>query len=487
MYRAFTRVLKFYYNHGWCVRNCNGDPEFGALQQKLHEIKGGPKCILAAKGEHLGPIEQQIQVVKERFRGWQNTVPYDRIPQLLMVHALINIARMLNHFPRKGGITADFSPRALVVGEQLDVKKELLCPVGAYCQVHEHEEPRNSPKARTQGAISLGPMGNDKGGYYFMSLRTGKKLKRYSWDELPMPKSVIKRVEKLAAGQPTTTTFTNRKDRPFADSEPTGVYVEEEGLDPLLNSDDDDLTIPKQPPLEFDEDDSVANEIAQDDNEGPEVGRPPEANEPQVETVEEDKEDDAQSTGVRFEEVPEAIPNIAEPGEPDLVDVRETRANAVPKVVGSRRVTAGLRWSTRNRTQAKQSYIPSFTSEQKYETTLAQCAEVWEKDNILHPDAHLVINHVAKEQPNLVKAILMQLSMKAGIKKWGDKAKDAIKKEMAQLHHRDTFKPLHKGKLTEEQRKRILRSHLFLKLKQDGTLMCRTVAGGNKQRDFISK
>ena len=110
--------------------------------------------------------------------------------------------------------------------------------------MHEHEEPRNSPKARTQGAISLGPMGNDKGGYYFMSLRTGKKLKRYSWDELPMPKSVIKRVEKLAKGQPATTTFPDRKDRPFVDSEPTGVYVEEEGLDPLLNIDDDGLTIP---------------------------------------------------------------------------------------------------------------------------------------------------------------------------------------------------------------------------------------------------
>ena len=141
--------------------------------------------------------------------------------------------------------------------------------------------------------------------------------------------------------------------------------MEEEGLDPLLNSDDDDLTIPKQPPLEFDEDNSVANEIAQDDNEGPEVGRPPEADEPQVETVEEDEEDDARTTGVRFEEVPEAIPDIAEPEEPDLVDVRDTRANAVPKVAGSRRVTAGLRRSTRNRKQAKQSYIPSFTSEQK--------------------------------------------------------------------------------------------------------------------------
>ena len=34
---------------------------------------------------------------------------------------------------------------------------------------------------------------------------------------------------------------------------------------------------------------------------------------------------------------------------------------------------------------------------------------------------------------------------------------------------------------------RILESHLFLKQKRDGTVKGRTVAGGNKQRDYIGK
>ena len=37
------------------------------------------------------------------------------------------------------------------------------------------------------------------------------------------------------------------------------------------------------------------------------------------------------------------------------------------------------------------------------------------------------------------------------------------------------------------ERKSILESHLFLKLKRDGKIKGRAVAGGNKQRDFISK
>ena len=151
----------------------------------------------------------------------------------------------------------------------------------------------------------------------------------------------------------------------IGDDEPTGVYdghAEEDADEPLLEDDEDyGLTEPKpQPELEFDEDDSVANELNEEDD-SPLVGKPPpEEEEPKVETVEEDEGDDAQTTGVRFDEVPETIPDIAEP---DLVDVEETRAEAAPEV-------AGVRRSTRVRKQAKQPYIPSFMSEKKYATAL---------------------------------------------------------------------------------------------------------------------
>ena len=41
--------------------------------------------------------------------------------------------------------------------------------------------------------------------------------------------------------------------------------------------------------------------------------------------------------------------------------------------------------------------------------------------------------------------------------------------------------------MSKEQRAQILESHLFLMKKHCGTIKGRTVAGGNKQRDFISK
>jgi hypothetical protein len=58
---------------------------------------------------------------------------------------------------------------------------------------------------------------------------------------------------------------------------------------------------------------------------------------------------------------------------------------------------------------------------------------------------------------------------------------------MKQLHLRKTFKPKHWLKLSKAQRQTVLESHMFLKLKRDGKIKGRTVAGGNKQRDCISK
>ena len=46
---------------------------------------------------------------------------------------------------------------------------------------------------------------------------------------------------------------------------------------------------------------------------------------------------------------------------------------------------------------------------------------------------------------------------------------------------------MHWKDIDEEKRKQVLESHVFVKKKRSGKLKARKVAGGNKQRDFISK
>jgi len=62
-----------------------------------------------------------------------------------------------------------------------------------------------------------------------------------------------------------------------------------------------------------------------------------------------------------------------------------------------------------------------------------------------------------------------------------------VEAEAKQLHWRNSFKPVHWKEIDEEKRDQILESHVFVKKKRSGEIKARKVAGGNKQRDFISK
>jgi hypothetical protein len=61
--------------------------------------------------------------------------------------------------------------------------------------------------------------------------------------------------------------------------------------------------------------------------------------------------------------------------------------------------------------------------------------------------------------------VMTQLSLKSGLKQWGDKAYAAVTSEMKQLHFWKTFKPKHWNELLKTQCQMVLESHMFLKEK----------------------
>ena len=66
--------------------------------------------------------------------------------------------------------------------------------LGAYTQLFEGT--KNTQRIRSVGAVALNPS-SEKGGYCFMSLRTGKKLHSFIWTELPIIEEVITRADEL--------------------------------------------------------------------------------------------------------------------------------------------------------------------------------------------------------------------------------------------------------------------------------------------------
>lgn len=77
--------------------------------------------------------------------------------------------------------------------------------------------------------------------------------------------------------------------------------------------------------------------------------------------------------------------------------------------------------------------------------------------------------------------------MKEGIKRFGTSAINAVLKEFAQLHDRDTFEPKHADELTMEQKKVALNLITLVTEKRSGQIKGRACADGRKQRRYIRK
>jgi hypothetical protein len=149
IFKAFKEVYQYYLHRGFRITTVHVDGEFSPLKTLIESLPGGPTVNLASANEHVPEIERRIRVVKERCRATRHRLPFQRIPKLLTINIVLNVVKLLNFFPPKGGISDTLSPKTIMSGETLDYKKHLSLQVGQYCQVHEEENPSACPNQRS--------------------------------------------------------------------------------------------------------------------------------------------------------------------------------------------------------------------------------------------------------------------------------------------------------------------------------------------------
>ncbi len=128
----------------------------------------------AAK-EHVPEIERRIRLIKERGRGILNTLPYKKMPQIILIELIYHVVLWLNAFPAKSGVSETLSPRKIVLRHRLDFKKHCRAPFGSYCEAHDESTPTNNMSSRATPAIVLGPTGNYKVPTNFSALKLARK------------------------------------------------------------------------------------------------------------------------------------------------------------------------------------------------------------------------------------------------------------------------------------------------------------------------
>jgi hypothetical protein len=128
---------------GFRVTAFHTDPEFEPLQAVIGHIQFN----FCAQNEHVPEIERFIPTVKDCACSGYNSLPFKRIPRLILIRLVSNAVFWLNAFPHRDGASSTLSPRYFLTGKQLDYVKHVRTEFSAYVQTHK--EHSNNMNART--------------------------------------------------------------------------------------------------------------------------------------------------------------------------------------------------------------------------------------------------------------------------------------------------------------------------------------------------
>jgi hypothetical protein len=114
IFKAFKDIYQYYLQRGFHITVVHADGEFAPLQPLIESIPGVPVVNLASAKEHVSEIKRRIWVVKERY--WAIRLPFVRIPNIMTVHIVLNVVKLLNFFSTKGGVSETLSPKNIMSG-----------------------------------------------------------------------------------------------------------------------------------------------------------------------------------------------------------------------------------------------------------------------------------------------------------------------------------------------------------------------------------
>jgi hypothetical protein len=437
VFNAIEHVCKLYRSRGFKVEFILMDNEFECMRGDIGSL--GVTLNTTAQDEHVGEIERYIRTIKERARCIYNSVPYKKMPMRMVVEMIYASVFWLNCFPNANGISRNMSPRAMVTGQGIDYDKHCRLEFGSYVQTHEQHD--NSMAPRTTGAIALRPTGNAQGGYYFMSLTTGRRISRNRWTPLPMPQDVINWIVELGQQQHMADGIE------FYDRDRRDIGDEGDDLSEPENEDNDDHTI-----IEV-EDDEEGNYNYNHDNEYEYIYRDvndgangeQEAMRVPVAQIEEGGEiifpDDNLDNAIADQNAVE----VPEPQEEEGQDIHDE---------GNLALDMDIRYGERNG---------------RYD---------------LRPRRPRDYGHL---HTTIDDTVLTQMSMKQGLKTFGAEGRAAVLLEMKQLHDQGVIEPKDPNSLSTKDKRGALEYLMFLKKKRSGKIKGRGCADGRKQRVYIAK
>ena len=369
------------------------------------------------------------------------------------------------------------SPHSIMTGRAHMDYNKIPLEFGSYVQLLDRST--NTIRSCTIGAIALNPTGDDTGTYRFMSLKSGQVLTKGpgSWTEVPITDIAIAQVEALAKqeGQPllqdSNLLVQWRPNQPFDEDD---EY--DEDYEPSVEGDEDDLDLEVDDETEGGDDDVDGTQdlpVPDLPPAAPDPGlipQPPGEDETPIEVGDEEGvEEVGAGTGIVEEE---GAAHVEEEGAGRVEEEGAgTDAGDRANGPGDTEETAQGGWYNLRPNRSRE-YSHLFDS-QAYHVTNAHAPY---KNKTTITTAQRVFGFV-----------FTQMSARAGIKKHGQAARDALTAKFAQLDYKGAYEPIRADDLTKTQQSNALRIINLIKEKCNGWLKGRSVADGHPQRISYTK
>jgi hypothetical protein len=213
----------------------------GEFEKVRDELLDKITVNICSKNEHVPEIERKIRHIKERCRCIKADQPVTLLPNVMVKHLVLHAVMFINAYADPQGISTDLSPREIILRWNLSTDRHCRAQFGSYCVAFDEPDSTvtNTMQERAIQAICLGPTGNFQGTHKFLDLSSGQVVKRKRFDELPMPDSVIRKLERWGRRdkQNGRLTFADRNNNAFD-------WDDEYELKPLI---DDNAIEPEHP------------------------------------------------------------------------------------------------------------------------------------------------------------------------------------------------------------------------------------------------
>ena len=439
MYRSvLDKTLRIYTKAHLRIKQIFADNKFRPIMDDIQD-ELGITMNYAAAGEHVPEAERNNRTLKERYRSLLHALPYDYVTRTMVIEGVQDIAKKLNFFPPKGGVSSHYSPHAILHQQVIDYNRHCKYAHGSYVQAHDDPPNKNDMKPRTLDCIYLHALiDNVQGGHRLLNLSTGEAITHPRVTELPVTALVKRRVHAIAKKEKMKSWKVQSNE-----SDDSSLAEVEDNQNPY--KDDDDYDSDYEESEDEDEDLSYDTDRSEEEESVSSYESWTQVNKDEDSDGEELKEDSDESSDTD-----------EEPSD-------EENEEEQPTIQSSSRTNMGIPESRYEPSMRGQSYA-------QYEPEGEQ---------------ELVLKIMAKTIEKL--CFVETFTLKQAIKKYGKKGAKSGIKEMKQLHDRMGFYPRKKEDMTKEELDKAMQSLLFFMEKRDGTIKGHHCANGSTQRSYMEK